>query len=89
MHVQLPEELEQFIQSRVDSGVYGSASDVVSDALRLLAERDGLISVRKAELRQKIAAGLESLQRGEGVDGDEFFAQLAAEEAALLPSSGR
>ena len=39
--------------------------------------------LRKQELRKKIALGLDSLQRGEGVDGDEFFSQLEGEEAAL------
>ncbi len=36
------------------------------------------------QLRQAIADGLQSLERGEGVDGDEFFAQLEREEAKLL-----
>ena len=34
----------------------------------------------KRELQTKIAKGLDSLQRGEGIDGDEFFAQLEREE---------
>lgn len=42
-----------------------------------------LMELGKQELRQKIAQGLDSLQRGEGVDGNEFFAQLEGEEAAL------
>jgi hypothetical protein len=41
------------------------------------------MELRKQELRKKIAQGLDSLQRREGVDGDEFFAQLEREEAAL------
>ena len=83
MNVHLTQELEQLVQSRVKSGRYGSASEVVRDALRLLADRDEMIELRKQELRKRIAQGLDSLQRGEGVDGDEFFAQLAREEAAL------
>jgi hypothetical protein len=49
----------------------------------LLADRDELLELRKLELRKKIAQGLDSLQRGESVDGDAFFTQLEREEAAL------
>jgi antitoxin ParD1/3/4 len=83
MNVHLTQELEQFVQSRVKSGRYNSASEVVRDALRLLADRDELMELRKQELRKKIALGMDSLHRGEGVDGGEFFEQLEREEAAL------
>lgn len=83
MNVHLSEELEQLVQSRVKSGRYGSASEVVRDALRLLVDRDELIELRKQELRKKIAVGLESIERGEGIDGGAFFAELEKEEAAL------
>jgi antitoxin ParD1/3/4 len=83
MTVHLTQELEQLVQSRVQSGRYNSASEVVRDALRLLADRDDLMDLRKQELRKKIGQGLDSLQRGEGFDGDEFFAQLEREESAL------
>ena len=83
MFVQLPTELEHLVQIKVKSGRYNSASEVVHDAWRLLAERDELMELRKQELRTKIAQGLESLGRGEGVDGDEFFAQLEREENIL------
>jgi antitoxin ParD1/3/4 len=84
MNVHLTPELEQLVQSRVESGRYGSAGEVVRDALRLLADRDELLERRKQELRLQIAQGLDSLQRGEGVDGGEFFAELEREEATLL-----
>ena len=87
MNVHLTRELEQLVQSRVKSGLYGSASEVVREALRLLAERDELVELRKSELRKKIAAGLGSLGRNEGIDGDEFFAQLAREEQVLEEKS--
>lgn len=83
MDVHLTPELEQLVATRVKSGRYGSASEVVQDALRLLADRDELLDLRTAEVRRKIVEGLESLRRGEGIDGDEFFAQLECEEAAL------
>ena len=87
MDVHLTEEMEQLVQSRVKSGRYGSPSEVVIDALRLLVDRDDLLELRKQDLNARIAEGLSSLERGEGVDGEEFFAQLEREEMALDESS--
>ena len=83
MNVHLTQELEHLVQTRVKSGRYNSASEVIRDALRLLADRDELMDLRKQELRKKIALGLDSIERGDGIDGDEFFGQLEREEAAL------
>jgi antitoxin ParD1/3/4 len=66
----LTPELEELIQERVPSGRDTSASEVVRDALRLLQDRDELRRLRMDELRAKVAAGLDALGRGEGVDGD-------------------
>lgn len=87
MDVHLTEEMEQLVQSRVKSGRYGSPSEVVIDALRLLVDRDDLLELRKQDLNARIAEGLSALERGEGVDGEEFFAQLEREEMALDESS--
>lgn len=76
MDIHLTEELAQLVQSRVDSGEYRSPDDVVSDALRLLADRDSL--------DRKIDEALDSFERGEDVDGHEFFAQLEREEMSLV-----
>ena len=83
MNVHLTQELEQIVQNRVNSGRYNSAGEVVRDALRLLADRDELMDRRQQDLRKKITQGRDSLQRGEGVDGAEFFGRLESEEAGL------
>lgn len=78
MNVSLTPELEQLIHDRVRSGRYHSASEVVREALRLLETRDELRQLRLAEQRKKVAAGLESLDRGEGLDGETAFDELGA-----------
>ncbi len=83
MNVHLTAELEQLVQSKVKSGRYNSASEVIREALRLLEERDQLMELRKEAIRQKIDEGWESLRRGEGLDGEEFFAELERKERAL------
>ncbi len=70
MNVSLTPELEELIQRRVRSGRYTSASEVVREALRLLDDRDELRTLRMDELRARVAAGLDSLDRGTGLDGD-------------------
>ena len=70
MDVHLTPELEKIVQSKLQSGRYHSASEVVSEALRIMEQRD--------EARQKIARGLESLHQGKGVDGQEAFMRLDA-----------
>ncbi len=79
MNVDLTPELEQLVQTRLNSGRYHSASEVVREALRLLEQRD--------EVRNQIEEGWQSAQRGEVVDGDQVFDRLDAELEASEPSA--
>lgn len=65
MNVSLTEELEQFVQSQVESGMYYSASEVIRDGLRLLKEKDMLRQIKIEELRKEIQKGINQLERGE------------------------
>ena len=56
MNVSLTPELEQYIRTKVDSGRYLTASEVVREALRLLEQKDK----RLEELRVEIQKGFES-----------------------------
>jgi antitoxin ParD1/3/4 len=76
MNVSLTPELEQLIHKKVQSGLYLSASEVVREALRLLAERDRQQAMKLAELRKEIQVGLDQADRGELLDGPEVFAKL-------------
>jgi antitoxin ParD1/3/4 len=60
MNVSLTPQLEDLVKRKVDSGLYGSASEVMREALRLLDERDRLQAIRLEELRAEIKKGLES-----------------------------
>lgn len=76
MNISLTPELEGFVNSRVSSGRYQSASEVVRAGLRLLEERELARDAALHEVRQKIAIGLEQARRGELLDGEEVFRQL-------------
>jgi len=72
MNVHLTPELETLVQNKVKAGRYNSASEVVREALRLFEERERIREMQVRELRRRINEGWASLERGEGVDGDEF-----------------
>jgi antitoxin ParD1/3/4 len=76
LNVSLTSELENFVTSRVASGRYLTASEVVRDGLRLLEERQHLRDEALAGVRQKIEEGLASLDRGEGLDGESVLAEI-------------
>ena len=71
MNVSLTPALEKAVQKRVASGRYGSASEVVREALRLLEQRDRLDQARLRDLRASLDVGIQQLDRGEGLTLDE------------------
>lgn len=78
LNVSLTPELDDFVASKVASGKYLSASEVVREGLRLLEEKDQLRQAALVEVQRKIEQGLASLDRGEGIDGEQVFETLRA-----------
>jgi antitoxin ParD1/3/4 len=78
MNVSLTPELERRIAQKVDSGLYTTASEVVREGLRLLFAADERHESRLARLRADIQIGLDELDQGQGVPGDEVMAELTA-----------
>jgi len=76
MNVSLTPELEKFVQSRVASGLFQTASEVVREGLRLLEERERAREAALAELRTKIRRGMEQADRDELLDGDAVFEEI-------------
>jgi putative addiction module CopG family antidote len=82
--VPIPAELESFVQGVVDSGSYHNPTEVVDEALRLLAQREQLL--------HDVKAGVELLDRGEfteyGVDSQQdFLADIRTEEESRCDDS--
>ncbi|MGD9510470.1 MAG: type II toxin-antitoxin system ParD family antitoxin [Geminicoccaceae bacterium] len=71
MNVSLTAELERRIEDRVRSGMYGSASEVVREALRLFFRYDDARAREVNGLDRRIGIGLAELDRGLGIPGDE------------------
>ncbi len=76
MNVSLTPELEKFVSSKVHSGRYNSASEVVREALRLLEEHDSARAAQLAEFTGELGRRLAALDRGEAVDPAHVRAKL-------------
>lgn len=68
MNVNLTDELTEMVRAKVGTGLYNSASEVVRDALRLMAERDRLNEIREEEFRRAVAKGVADLDVGRFTD---------------------
>ncbi len=62
MHVNLSSEMEGYIKSKVASGFYGNATEVIRDASRRMSAEEA----RAAAWQAAIAKGDAQLDRGEG-----------------------
>ena len=76
MQIDLPPELEAFVQELIANGHHHHPSEVVHDALWLLKDQYELYKVKREELLKLIAVGLEQIDRGEVVDGELVFSKL-------------
>ena len=80
MNVSLTNEMEQWVQRKVETGLYSSASEVVREALRALHAKETRNSQKILRLRDAIQEGLVSMQDSGGVD---WSAELSDEVKSL------
>ncbi|MGB0413507.1 MAG: type II toxin-antitoxin system ParD family antitoxin [Coraliomargarita sp.] len=73
MNVSLTPELEQWVQSKVETGLYSSSSEVIRDALRTLHQFEDQKLKRIEALKSEIQIGMEQLKSG---DAQEFTPAL-------------
>ena len=65
MNVTLTPELENYINEKIQSGLYNSPGEVLREGLRLLRERDELNRWRNEELRREVMKGVEQIRNGQ------------------------
>lgn len=64
MNVSLTKELVKLVEAKVASGFYGSASEVIREALRLLQKKDEAERIAIEATRAKINEGLRDAKAG-------------------------
>ena len=82
MNVSVSKEFVDFVNREVASGEYGSASEVVREALRLLRREKAAHEEKLAILRREIAIGLDDVRAGRLSDRTalDIAAELDAED---------
>ena len=66
MHISLTPELEAKVRSKVESGLYNNASEVIREALRYMEQNQELIMQLKMDrLRTEVAVGADQAENGE------------------------
>src|SRR5688572_9860744 len=89
LNVSLTPKLRDYVRSRVKSGGYESASEVIRESLRALQEReDAADEAYWHTVRQKVAVGLRDIAEGRTVDGETAMAELIAEADGGATSAG-
>lgn len=63
MHVNLSPEMESFIKTKVASGFYGNATEVIRDAIRRMQVEESRVAAWQAAIK----VGDDQLNRGEGI----------------------
>ena len=76
MNISLTPTLEKFVQDKVATGLYNSVSEVIREALRLLAAKEGISQSRIAQLNQDIEVGLSDLEQGNYRDGHSVMNEM-------------
>lgn len=79
LHVSLPSELENLVHNEVKSGMYGSASEVVREALRCFFTSDNELTPQELSLlREDIKNRHECIKDGKEIwiDGEEFISRM-------------
>ena len=79
MNVSIGRRWEEFVESIVKDGRYGSASEVVREGLRLVEEREAKLSALRQTLDASIAEGGERSQDDVGVALDAKAKALSEE----------
>jgi Arc/MetJ-type ribon-helix-helix transcriptional regulator len=77
MNLQLDADARIF--ERLKTGIYSSPIEVVIAGIQLLEARDRERSADLELVRSQIFSGLQQLDRGEALDGEQVFSDLLAE----------
>ena len=70
MNVSLTPELEAFVKTQLESGLYHSQSEVIREGLRLLKRFNDHSQEYKLWLNEQIALGLSELDNGQGLPAE-------------------
>ena len=71
----LSPDVEEIVQGILNTGRYGSEAEIIREAVSLLQQRD--------RLRAEMKGGIDELDRGERIRGEEIFDHLEKKIASF------
>ncbi len=77
VNISMTPELGAFLASRVKPGRYQTTSEVVREALRLLEHQEAQREGSLRQLKAKLKRGAAQVERGELLDGEAVFGDVA------------
>jgi antitoxin ParD1/3/4 len=83
LHVNLSREMEGYIKHKVATGFYGSATEVIRDAIRRMQQEDE----QRAAFRAAVATGDAELDRGEGIEYTAELLEKITRDALKTPNA--
>lgn len=92
MNVSLGIQWERFVNEKVESGRYQTASEVLRDGLRLLEQREKALRRMSPqtleELEEMLEVGINELDAGKGIPSDVALKDLRQRAAARRRTRG-
>ncbi|MFM7437354.1 MAG: type II toxin-antitoxin system ParD family antitoxin [Snowella sp.] len=76
MNISLTPHQESLIQSKLQTGKYHSAEEVLEIALRLLDEYDRTEAEWVKDMREKVDAAITASEETKPIDGETFIKQI-------------
>lgn len=86
--IELPDQLEAYVQFKIETGLYSNGAEVIRDALRHMMQEDEE-AVKALRLREAAAVGFEQIERGEGTEYNRDHMQQMKEQARARSQRGQ
>lgn len=76
MNISLPKELENYVQQKVNSGMYTSASEVIRESLRTMLIYENIKIQQLTKLNDEIEAGIKQADNNKIISGSQAYFNL-------------
>ena len=77
MQISLTGQLEEMVKTKVASGLYNDAAEVVRESLRFMQMHEEWIhQLKLKQLKNQLQIGIKQLDAGDSVSGCDFFHTL-------------
>ena len=86
--IELPDQLEAYIQYKIETGLYSNGAEVIRDALRHRMQEDAE-AARALRLREAVQLGFQQIERGEGAEWTPQLRARIKQEAMKRAQEGR